>query len=88
MWRKCAGKCTSNDKGIEEKVSIFRFPSNEKEKERWVNAPPIKIAEVTNYTGVFEKHWPDGYTKTKRQERERPAGPPSVFKGIPILLAH
>ena len=78
------GKCTSNDKGTEEKVSIFRFPYNEKEKERWVNALPNKITDLTNEQAYVRNTGQIVISKLKgKRERERPAGPPSVFKGIP-----
>ena len=33
--------------------------------------------------GVCDKHWPNGFIKTKKKGGERPANPSSVFKGIP-----
>ena len=91
MGRKCvAGECKTNyeseekrrkEKGIA-KVSVFKFPRNENEKQMWMAAlPNILEKPPTEHVGVCELHWPFGYEKiTVQGGKQRPKFPPSEFE--------
>lgn len=59
-------KYTFSYKCTKETVSKLFFPYNEEEKERWASAFTNKITVVIKYMGVCEKHWRDGYKKTRK----------------------
>ena len=80
----CVPNCNSNYKTSKEKVSVYKFPRDEEERKKWKSAIPRVNLEVTNFTAVCRHHWPDDCEFITVYGKSRPAGPPSVFKNIPI----
>ena len=63
-------------------VPVFKFPQNEIEKQLWILALPNVLKKTpTIHVGICELHWPPDYEKiTVRGGKQRPKGPPSLFK--------
>ena len=93
MSRKCCtiydGKSCTNP----EKITIVKFPRDVTEGTRWVNSLPNKlltdnesnksITEKTIYLGIWEKHWPNGYSSTSvLGSNLKPADPPSILEHL------
>ena len=88
MGKKCCVyRCKTNyssDKSSGEiKVSVFRFPKEEGEKQTWVKAIPNANLTVTKDTVVCELHWPSGFEKISKNGKFRPRDPPSVWPHVP-----
>jgi hypothetical protein len=83
MPRKCSVYgCTSNyDSGA--KTTVFRFPADENEMQRWIKNLPNRNFVWTPDTVVCVKHWPAGYaTRKVRGGAMVPTDPPTVFPGV------
>ena len=71
MPRKCCtmfdGKpCKSNYDSTEEKVTVYSFPKEASEQERWVPNLPNKLTcNISKNIGVCAKHWPVDCAKVK-----------------------
>ena len=65
--------------------AVFRFPSDNDERQRWIDVIGKINANliVNNETVVCENHWPTGYETIKKKGRYRTKYPLSVFEGIP-----
>ena len=85
MPRKCCVPCcNSGYASSTTKVSTYRFPSDEYEKDKWIKAIPRKNLVVNKYTVVCRFHWPvDCKSFTSYRAKERPTEPPTVFPNIP-----
>ena len=61
-YKCCVPKCKSNylteEKEKKEKVSIYRFPPDKEEKNKWIKAIPRANLTVNNNTRVCRYHWP------------------------------
>ena len=79
----CAPNCSSNYKTSNEKVSVYKFPKDEEEKEVWRKAIPRSNLEISKYTAVCRKHWPEDCKIIVVHGKPRPADPPTVFENIP-----
>ena len=67
-----------------EKVSIYRFPPDEEEKNKWIKAIPRANLTVNNNTRVCRYHWlADCTTFIVSRGKERPTETPSIFDDIP-----
>ena len=83
MPRTCCVKdCKTGYKSQKhEKISTFRLPSELVERQKWIDVL-LKVNEslkVTEDTVVCSKHWPVGYSITRKKGHNRPFDPPSVF---------
>lgn len=93
MPRKCCvPKCTTNYK-TGARGTVFRFPDDMEEKEKWLRSIPRKRKGFTvkKNTVVCENHWPIGYERYTYYGKDRPLlDPPSVFPNIPksCLTSH
>ena len=73
----CVYACRTNynsekTKGCD-KLSVFRFPTNTDEQQKWIQAVPNANLKVTKSTVICELHWPDNFEKVKMQgEKFRP----------------
>ncbi|XP_065652408.1 uncharacterized protein LOC136079802 [Hydra vulgaris] len=65
------------------KISIYKFPKNLEERKRCSEAIPRTGFIVTDYTAVFQLHWPNEVPFESKYGKQRPLNPPSVFKNIP-----
>ena len=61
----------------------FRFPKDPSEREAWAKCIPNDNLRVTDNTVVCVLHWPPGYETIKKNGKERPKFPPSVWSNIP-----
>ena len=76
----CVYDCKSGYRSCAEKVTVYRFPSNLIERQRWVDAIPNKLDHVNlNTAGVCQRHWSDGFPTIKRGRFESPAVPPNKW---------
>ena len=55
----CIPGCKSNYKKDEPNVTVFKFPSIEELKQKWLQNIPIKFAKITPSTRVCIKHFED-----------------------------
>ncbi len=87
MPRKCSvGGCTSNyvRKGVPtEKVTVYGFPSDEVERQRWTSAMPNILPKVTPTMGICHFHFPRDVKMKRIKGHNIPVDPPSIFAGIP-----
>lgn len=65
MPRKCCvEKYRSMHFGTDENVTVFSFPADNDECDKWIQAfTPNEIINVTKCNGVYEKHVPTEYEK-------------------------
>lgn len=67
------------------KVTLFRFPSDEEERNVWIKSLPNNNFEWTNSKRVCVEHWPPDFPTRviNRNGSAVPAIPPSVFASVP-----
>lgn len=86
MPRKCSvGNCTSNYKTSDDKIPVYRFPTNSMELDRWLERLPNIIRKecVTRNMGICRLHWPSYARMKTSYGKEVPDEPPSIFHGCP-----
>lgn len=83
----CVPYCKSNyvsKKEENEKVSVYKFPNDEKDRNLWISAIPRQNLIVTKHTVVCRLHWPETEEFISlRGRNSRPKNPPSIFPNIP-----
>ena len=83
MPRKCCVfDCNTNydSKRNTQKLSVYRLPSDENEREAWIRAVPNANLTVSKNTVICELHWPDNFEIVKvRGGKLRPKNPPSIW---------
>ena len=80
MPRKCCViHCKGNYDSSDSKVTVYGFPNEEEERNRWVRALPNTIKKVTQYIGICASHWPEDTEMVKIKRYNRPINPPSIF---------
>lgn len=88
MPRKCctffdSKSCKSNYDG-QPYVSIYSFPSDADECERWVKALPNQLTcKVSRNIGVCAIHWPPNFPTVSVKGKKRPRDPPTLFGSTP-----
>ena len=89
MGKKCCVYgCKTNyssEKGCsdERKVSVFRFPTKEVDRQAWVGAIPNAELTVGKNSVVCELHWPSGFETVMCYGKPRPKHPPSIWPNVP-----
>ena len=78
----CVLKCSSNYKSSACNVSVYKFPREESEKNKWFMSIPRLNCTVTKLTAVCKLHWPDEAEFTLCRDKLRPIHAPSVFPNI------
>ena len=63
-------------------MSVYCFPKDETEKEKWIKAIPNANFGVTKETVVCALHWPSGFEEIKVNGKFRPKEPPSIWPGV------
>ena len=77
-------KCMySSEKLKSDKISVYRFPKDEPEKEKWIKAIPNANLRVSKDTVVCALHWPPGFEEIKVNGKSRPKDLPSIWPGVP-----
>ena len=78
-------KENESDSVIKDDVKLFRFPSDEGERELWIKCLPNLDFVWTASKRICEKHWPVNYEKkvVNRNRNFSPLDPPSIFEGVP-----
>ena len=86
----CVPNCQSNYKKIKNKqqedklhVSVYRFPKDPVEKNRWKDSIPRVNLVINEGTVVCKLHWPKDAKFVSKNGKLRPADPPSLFPNIP-----
>ena len=85
----CVYACSTNyarsKNKSQDKVSVFRFPKDISDKEKWMQAVPNSNLIVSDNTVICELHWPKNFETLKvRGGKLRPKNPPSLWPGIPL----
>ena len=80
----CVYACESNYDSIRmnpdvPKISVFRFPKNIEERERWIKSIPRNGLLVTDETVVCSLHWSSDSEMMKKNGKWRPVNPPHIF---------
>ncbi|GFO11590.1 THAP domain-containing protein 5 [Plakobranchus ocellatus] len=87
MGRKCSVYgCKTGYSATDEKISVYSFPKDKDELEKWVRNLPNNISadQVTKYMGVCALHWPKDTELVRTKGRYYVlAVPPSIFENIP-----
>ena len=87
MGKKCyVYACKTNyssEKLKSDKISVYRFPEDETEKEKWIKAVPNANLRVTRDTVVCELHQPSGFEEIKVNGKSGPKDLPSIWPGVP-----
>ena len=82
-YKCCVYNCSSNyitAKG--EYVTVYRFPKDIVERDRWIKCLPNKIFVYSESKRVCCKHWPsNAKMKNIRGGSSVPIDAPSVFEG-------
>ena len=78
----CIPGCRGNYDG-KNKVRVYRLPSNEEERNRWINLIPGSNFPKKPDTVVCERHFPENFLKAHVSGKDRPIEPPSIFPNIP-----
>ena len=68
----------STEKLKSEKISVYRFPKDETEKEKQIKAVPNANLRVSKDTVVFALHQPSGFEEIKVNGKSRPKDLPSI----------
>ena len=55
----CVPNCCSNYKSLDCKISVYKFPCEVSEKNKWFLSNPRSHWTVTKYSVVYKLHWPD-----------------------------
>ena len=87
MGKKCCvTRCNGNfDDG--NKATVFRFPRDPAENERWRKAIPKDNIPESPDTVVCSRQWPANFEFTIVRGKIRPVSPPSIFKELsPSLI--
>ena len=83
MVKKCCVTGCRSNYDSKNKVSVFRFPKDKEERERWKKAIPRDNIPDHPDTVICIKHFPDGFETVPVNGRTRPKNPPSIFPNVP-----
>jgi hypothetical protein len=84
MTKKCCVFGCSTNYSSGEKGTVYRFPRNVEQRQRWISTLPNRNFVWSNDSVICEKHWPVGYTTRKVQGGHvQPVDLPSVFPNVP-----
>ena len=83
MVKKCFIPGCRGNYDAKNKVRVYRLPSNEEERNRWINAIPRSNFPNKPDTVVCERHFPENFLKAHVNGKDRPIEPPSIFPNIP-----
>ena len=81
--------CKSMYDSTNEKVTVYGFPNEPEQQDRWEKSLPYKLTcEVSKYIRICAKHWPTDCHKVKLPGGSyRPIDPPSIFNTNKSYLA-
>ena len=80
----CVFACRTNYKDQQnDKISVYRFPKDQDERERWRKSIPNANLKVTDNTVICQKHWPSDFETIAVHGKIRPKNPPSVWPCVP-----
>ena len=82
----CVYACKTNyssEKLKSDKILVYLFPKDEKEKEKWIKAVPNANLRVSKDIVVCALHWPPGFEDIQVNGKSRPKDPPSIWPGVP-----
>ena len=79
-YKCCVYNCKSNYDTTLEKVTAFRFPECNTERQRWISSLPNDQFKYTKSLRICVKHWPEDFPfRTVRGGSKVPLKPPSIF---------
>ena len=84
MPRKCCvEKYRSMHFGTDENVTVFSFPADNDECDKWIQAfTTNEIINVTKCNGVYEKHVPTEYEKIWKKDSNGLCNPAPLLKDL------
>ena len=82
MPKKCCVANCNGNYNKDNKVTVFRLPTDKDEREKWIQAIPRENIPDKADTVVCEQHFPPGYPTIIKHGKKRPREPPSVFKCV------
>ena len=68
MVKKCCIPGCSVNYDAKSKVRVYRLPSNEEERNRWINSIPRSNFTNKRDTVVCERHFPENFLKANCHE--------------------
>ena len=72
--------CNSGYKSCPEKRTVYRFPANPVERQKWLDAIPTVVDHLKiQHLGVCILHWEDGFPVSKKGRYPSPAIPPNKW---------
>ena len=83
MVKKCCIPGCRGNYDVKNKVRVYWLPSNEEERNRWINSIPRSSFPNKPDTVVCERHFPETFLKAHINGKDRPIEPPSIFPNIP-----
>ena len=86
MGKKCCVSRCNGNFDADNKASVFRFPRDAAENERWRKVIPRENIPDSPDTVVCERHWPPNYEYTVYRGKRRPVNPPSIFTDVPASM--
>nr|XP_047129361.1 uncharacterized protein LOC124809345 [Hydra vulgaris] len=86
MVKKCCAPECNGNYDAKNKVRVLRLPSNEEEKNRWINSIPRSNFPNKRDTVVCKRLFPENFLTTIVNGKVRPNEPPSIFPNIPASV--
>jgi hypothetical protein len=84
MPRKCSVFGCRTNYSNAERGTVYAFPSDEAERNRWIAQLPNRDFIWTPSVGICSKHWPSNFpTRKAHNGIPLPAEPPTVFPNVP-----
>ena len=92
-WKCCVGSCRSGYDAVKhsdenatlEKNSVFAFPKDMENQQKWLKALPNIVSIVTPYIGICRNHLPkDAKMKAMPGGVCAPVEPQSIFSNVPL----
>src|SRR5437867_4079358 len=82
-FKCCIYGCTTNYRK-RKAGTVYSFPADTKERDRWIQAIPNKNFKWTASKKICRNHWPPNTpTRLARSGSAIPTEPPSVFESVP-----
>ncbi|XP_065672039.1 THAP domain-containing protein 2-like [Hydra vulgaris] len=79
MPKKCCVMSCNGNYNKENKVKVFRLPTNKEERTQWISIIPRDNILDSDNTVVCERHFPPNYITIIKHGKMRPRDPPSLF---------
>ena len=84
MVDKCSIFGCNSNYGNQPYVKLVSFPTDEVERNRWIDAVPNERSSLLKLKKIFacERHFDCEWVSAKGGRGKRPSQPPSIFPGV------